>query len=214
MTPEPMDDLTVTKPRRIDISGMRFGKLIAVSVSGKNQKGELLWHCHCDCGKEHNARGTYLRNGTVTSCGCAKEPHGMTMTPEWRSWREMLARCGNPNNDRYGNYGGRGIKVCDRWKAFTNFYADMGKRHSGTSLDRINNDGDYSPENCRWADRYTQQQNTRRSVKCSINGVEYPSVGAASRELGIHRATLQWRFDHGVPGYVRLARMKIAKEQP
>jgi hypothetical protein len=127
--------------------------------------------------------------------------HGMTMTPAWKSWREMLARCKNPNNDRFERYGGRGISVCERWLDFSYFYADMGDRPAGTSLDRIDNDGNYEPGNCRWADRFQQQQNTKQSKKCRINGVIYSTIGEASRVLGIHRATLQWRLNHKVDGY-------------
>lgn len=127
--------------------------------------------------------------------------HGMTMTPEWRSWREMLARCGNPNNDRYADYGGRGIRVCDAWLRFENFYADMGTRPKGTTLDRKDNDGDYTAENCRWSTAIEQQQNTRQSRRCIIHGIEYATIGAAARALGIHRATMQWRLNRGVEGY-------------
>ncbi len=92
--------------------------------------------------------------------------HGLSKTKEYRAWWGMLQRCYNPHNAKYSNYGGRNIKVCDRWKNFTNFYVDMGKKPSlDHSLDRRNNDGDYSPSNCRWATRSQQQMNKRQSFK-------------------------------------------------
>lgn len=127
--------------------------------------------------------------------------HGMTMTPTWRSWREMLARCNNPNNDRYADYGGRGIKVCAAWLEFRNFFADMGERPPKKTLDRKENGGDYTPKNCRWATAEEQQQNSRQTKLWEINGAIYKGLGEASRQLGIHRATLQWRFNHHVSGY-------------
>jgi hypothetical protein len=133
--------------------------------------------------------------------------HGMTGKPTWRSWREMLARCQNPNNDRYASYGGRGIKVCDRWQLFENFLADMGERPDGTSLDRIDNDGNYEPSNCRWADAFEQQANTRQAQPVRVNGIFYRTAGEAARALGIHRATLQSRLDRGASGYERRSRL-------
>lgn len=141
-----------------------------------------------------------------------KPVHGMTKTPEHRSWREMLSRCYNQNNDRYSRYGGRGIMVCERWRySFVNFFADMGKRPAWKTLDRRDNDGDYTPDNCRWATREEQQQNTRQTKYWKIHGVVYIGLGEAARKLGVPRPTLQWRFTRRVPGYECVARMQQAK---
>lgn len=188
--------------KTIDISGERFGKLLVESLSKKRtNKGEVFWNCVCDCGGISEVRGNYLRNGTTKSCGCLKKPHGMTMTPTWQSWNGMIARCKNKKNKRYPSYGGRGISVCRRWENFNNFLSDMGVRPEGKTIDRINNDGNYEPSNCRWADRYEQQANTRKARKCMINGAEFKTIGEAARLLGIHRATIQYRITAKTVGY-------------
>jgi len=104
--------------------------------------------------------------------------HGMTYTPEWRSWVSMRRRCLSKNADNYAYYGGRGISVCDRWLEFVNFYSDMGPRPIGTTLDRIDNDGDYCPDNCRWADKKTQMNNTTRTNATHCKNGHFRVVGA------------------------------------
>lgn len=170
----------------INIAGQRFGKLVALMLVSRNAKGEAMWSCKCDCGNTHTARSGYLRKGTVTSCGCNKTPHGMTMSPEWRCWREMLARCYNANNDRYADYGGRGIVVCGSWRSsFPAFLADMETRPEGMTVDRLDSDGPYCKDNCRWATRSEQQRNRRDSASWSIRGVVYETAGDAARALNV-----------------------------
>jgi hypothetical protein len=159
----------------IDLAGERFSKLIVVGRSGTGNTGQSIWLCKCDCGKETNVLSDNLRRGKQVSCGCylteRRVTHGMTKTKEYTIWQGLRERCNNPNKFGYKDYGGRGIKVCERWDiSFENFYADMGERPSpGHSIDRIDVNGDYKPTNCRWATQSEQNLN-RRVGKITSSG--------------------------------------------
>jgi hypothetical protein len=178
--------------KTIEMLGRRFGRLLVVARDGSDACA-ARWKCVCDCGSICTTRGTALRGG-VQSCGCLTRErsrekgknatHGLSKTIEHMTWLGMRNRCNNPRQPKYENYGGRGITVCERWDSFENFLADMGKRPPGMTIDRIDNNGNYEPSNCRWADRQTQSSNRRSNIYVRL-GDERVTLAEATRRLGI-----------------------------
>lgn len=193
-----------------DLTGRRFGRLFVVGrapnkilSSGREM---VQWICICDCGTEKKILATNLLSGAVVSCGCLRHEkaveHGATVnlkhgqnhkgnpTAEYRAWQSMKQRCCNPRATSYKIYGGRGIGVCPEWvDDFERFYADMGRKPSPShSLDRIDPNGNYGPENCRWADKTTQSRNTRvpRNNTTGVKGVQRVSTGGFVATIGLN----------------------------
>jgi hypothetical protein len=161
---------------RLELTGRDFGRWSVLSFHGKNAIGELLWNCRCECGTERVVKAGSLMNGRSRSCGCFHKSrvstHGMTGTPTFKSWDSMKQRCTNPKAPDFARYGGRGVRVCGRWlESFENFLHDMGARPTGQTLDRVDVNGDYTPENCRWATMSQQQRNKRTSSVAEFGGV-------------------------------------------
>jgi hypothetical protein len=158
-----------------DHTGRRFGMWKALTLAPSNRRGGAMWLCRCDCGSEKTVPADTLIKGRSNSCGCKSnefrsercKKHGHTWiggaSGTYSSWSAMLQRCENANHKQYADYGGRGINVCERWRKFENFLADMGNRPDGRSLDRISNNGNYEPSNCRWA-TYSEQTKNRRPL--------------------------------------------------
>lgn len=182
--------------RFIDVSGCKFGKLTALHRAPSDHRKLALWECLCDCGKTIIVAGAELSRGKHSSCGCGRFTHAMTGTPTYRSWKSMRRRCENENDPSFSRYGARGIEVCEQWRSFENFVNDMGVRPDGTSLDRIDVNGNYEPGNCRWASPVEQSNNTRRNVFVELDG-ERLTLAEAARKTGVHRTTFKSRIYRG-----------------
>jgi hypothetical protein len=194
----------------VDLTGKRFGKWLVQYRSPQNLHGKPAWVCVCDCGGKGVVSGSVLRMGESTSCGCyqkslaaknlgeAASKHRAHNTPEYFRWLNMKARCNNPNNPAYANYGGRGISVCARWdKSFDAFMSDVGERPTPEhSLDRIDNDGNYEPNNVRWATSQEQANNRRNNMKVEFNG-ETKTIAEWARVAGITPEGVAYRHKKG-----------------
>ena len=188
------------KDKVIDLTAKKFGRLTVVSRT-ENKGPYVYWKCLCDCGKATVVAGSRLRSGKTKSCGCLQKTHnfknGLSRTRLYRIYNCMKNRCYDPNHDNYKHYGGRGIKVCDEWldkeNGFIKFYnwAMANGYADNLSIDKIDNDKGYSPDNCRWATVEQQTNNRRSSKPFEWNGVTYASCAEASRQLGVPRYTLR-----------------------
>ena len=162
----------------IDLTGQRFGKVVAVEAVGRNKFRAMMWLCKCDCGGTTTAMTSDLRKGKVRSCGCSHYKDRQTLggkpTRLYRIWKNMKKRCYNANNHDFLYYGARGISVCAEWLKFSPFqtWAIANGYTDELTLDRIDNDGNYEPTNCRWATRKEQAQHRRPSGTVIKNGKE------------------------------------------
>lgn len=197
-----------TQPAFVDMEGRRVGRLTVIGYAGYAPGGGKWW-CQCDCGAVTKPTGTKLRSGHTVSCGCHRREaivagattHGLSDHPLFRTWGLMRFRC---SDTRDPDYGGRGIAVCDRWlngegglTGFECFLEDMGPRPSDKhSIDRINNDGNYEPSNCRWAVKVTQNRNRRITKKVRYAGAVI-SLGEACERAGLPYKTVWYRLSHG-----------------
>ena len=187
--------------RTLNLTGQTFGWLTAIQPERSDGK-KWLWRFRCVCGKHCIKLGVDVRRGkTGLHCGCKAAQlryrpvtHGMSKHPAYAVYRSMIARCKLPSHRAWRNYGGRGITVCKSWqRGFQYFWADMGATYQrGLDLDRINNDGNYSPKNCRWSTRRMSAMNRRSTIR----QLDIPTLATST---GISRSTLYYRIKHGWP---------------
>lgn len=192
-----------------ELIGQKFNRLTIFSIWRDAEKGYYMCKCRCECGNETKTRLTHVKNGYLKSCGCKKYKYSVKKQkgdsrrvlghPLHSVWASMISRCYHENNPGYPQYGARGIQVCNEWRDFWNFvkWSDsIGGKPDGYSLDRIDVNGNYCPENCRWADDETQQNNKRTNQYLTYNG-ETLSLSQWSRKLGVSRWAIQYRFMQG-----------------
>lgn len=174
-------DIIPKDPRFINLTREKFNKLVVESYAGKRNNAHY-WNCICDCGNKKAIPGSNIKNGQAKSCGCLRieattkrlTTHGKSRTPTYNIWCSMRERCSNEKVKNYHRYGGRGVKVCARWEnSFESFYFDMGEKPEGLSIDRIDNNGNYEPGNCKWSTNCEQSSNrrTRCDNKLGISGI-------------------------------------------
>lgn len=189
-----------------DLKDKRIGRLTALYISGK-QSGCWVWHCKCDCGNEVDVNShSLVREGGTRSCGCIRKEksrqkatkHGLSHNRIYHTWISMRDRCNNPNKKEYHRYGGRGIRVCEKWDDFKNFYDDMFPSYQeGLELDRIDYNGNYEPGNCRWLTRTEQMNNVSTNIIVKFRGEEY-TLKNLCRKYGLNYDTVHNRFRKGL----------------
>lgn len=185
-----------------DLTGMVFGRLAVLSIADEKQGDKYKWLCQCSCGNLTIKTGSDMKKGNTTSCGClAKElsseratKHGMSSSKEYSAWQAMIDRCNRKGNEYYHKYGGRGIEVCEEWiNDFSTFLNDMGKAPTKEhSIERIDNDGNYEPYNCKWATKQEQSQNRSNTVWIEYNG-ETKCLSEWARIVGVSNQTFRHR---------------------
>lgn len=186
----------------IDLKGEVFGRLMVVSRAPNAgvRDSNARWNCRCDCGRMVIAYGQDLRKHKVVSCGCwnaeKRTRHGLARTPEYRVFMAMKMRCENPKDAAWKNYGGRGITVDPRWSSFPQFWEDMGPRPTGGTLERIDNNKGYSPDNCTWA-THKEQLNNRRNNRVLFHEGERLTLAQWAERLGLNYSTLAKRLARG-----------------
>ena len=219
---------TTSKVKSLAVTrGDRYGRLVVIKEAARHRDGCRCFLCRCDCGSEVRVKLVLLRTGGTQSCGClqkelaaarrrADAKHGMEGTPTYRSWSHMKSRCTNPHHKYYRHYGGRGITICQRWMdSFEAFLEDMGERPSMKySIDRIDNDGNYEPGNCRWATWKEQARNSRNNRTIAFRGrvlcvTEWAEVTGIDRGAIFDRLNAGWSVEESLTLPVQRGRRRI-----
>ena len=192
-----------------NLADQKFGRLTVLPLVKMNP---TMWLCKCDCGRTLYIRSSTMKSGDSKSCGClrkelarsARKTHGKSGSPEWRSWCSMKSRCTTFSKDA-SRYAARGITVCKRWNSFENFFNDMGPRPKNTSIERLDNNKGYSPENCVWADRKIQGRNTSANKFITFNGVT-KTQSAWAEDLGVCDTVIMRRIKASWPLEIALTK--------
>ena len=191
-----------------DLINVKFGKLTIKEKSGVSKGRHIIYKCECECGNKKEILGIHLKSGKILSCGCYRKEinskihtkHGHNRigkrTSEYTTWADMIRRCNNPNDEFYYLYGGRGIKVCDEWKNFENFLKDMTQKPKNHSIERIDRNGDYCPENCIWANNNVQANNKSNNIFIEHQG-KTQTLKQWSIELNLPYEALRARLKRG-----------------
>lgn len=203
----------MSKSFKIDLTGQRFGRLTVIKFI-PNEKNGSYWLCRCKCGNEAIINSGLLKLGHTKSCGCLSREksktriirqsitHNSSRSRLYRIWKNMKQRCYNPNHNHYKDYGGRNILICDEWKndfvAFRDWSMENGYADN-LSIDRIDNDGNYTPNNCRWVDKKTQQRNRKNNVYVEFKG-EKKTLSEVAELLGMDKGCLWHRYKAGDRG--------------
>lgn len=185
----------------IDMKGRRCGRWTVLCQVPSTLGLTARWRCQCECGNISDVNGPALRLGRSLSCGCLHKEivgrngsvHGAYGTATYKIWGSMIQRCTNKKSRSYSSYGGRGITVCDRWLKFENFFADMGEKPPGLSIERINNDGNYELRNCKWATTAEQSNNKRSTRRLPYKGQMVP-LQVVAKEVGLSVHTIRKRL--------------------
>lgn len=191
-----------------DMTGQRFGKLVVKELAGKDGRGECKWLCQCDCGNTTVVYGSHLRKGRTVSCGCvmrnAHASHRESRTRLYRIWQHMTSRCSNPKSDSYKYYGKRGITYCNEWKTYESFrdWAMANGYKDNLTIERIDVNGNYEPENCTWIPQTEQAKNTRKAIRITYDGIT-DTLRGWSKRMGIPKSTLWSAYNRGENIYER-----------
>lgn len=188
----------------MDLIGKKFYRLTVISEASKWRDGRVRWECICLCGKKKEVLTNLLLTGVTRSCGCLRKEnvgnmfrtHGMCWTPTYKSWVSMKRRVTSKKHPMYKRYGGRGISICSRWYDFKNFFNDMGNRPPNLTLERIDNEKDYTPLNCKWATRKEQNNNKISNRKIEFNGYKR-NVTQWAKSLGVDPQLIYNRLRRG-----------------
>lgn len=193
-----------------DLTGQEFGRLTVIKRGTNDKESRAMWLCKCECGNEKIIRGKDLRKGNTRSCGClglerriaSRRSHGFTETRLYSIWCDIKKRCYNPNSSSFVNYGGRGIEMCNEWlnnfSAFRTWSLEHGYEENLT-IDRIDNDRNYSPNNCRWVTRKIQNKNTRRNIYVVIEGEEL-TLSELAEKHNVNYGAVKARYHRGIKG--------------